>query len=164
MVCLGFEPGAAGWKAHTNPLSYGGTPGTYLWGQTTIKHLRCAIIYLWLCRLPTYSKETFVLLVPGWWECEKEREGEREKESAISRERVSLGHSRPEVSLSNKLSLSYNLLSANKKASTPFSRMNFFHGPAFRRIWSIELKRLKLRQSMLLDLKRYSLLLMKWTL
>ena len=25
MVCLGFEPGAAGWKAHTNPLSYGGT-------------------------------------------------------------------------------------------------------------------------------------------
>ena len=26
MVCLGFEPGAAGWKARTNPLSYGGTP------------------------------------------------------------------------------------------------------------------------------------------
>ena len=26
MVCLGFEPGAAGWKAETNPLSYGGTP------------------------------------------------------------------------------------------------------------------------------------------
>ena len=26
MVCLGFEPGAAGWKAQTNPLSYGGTP------------------------------------------------------------------------------------------------------------------------------------------
>ena len=25
MVCLGFEPGAAGWKAQTNPLSYGGT-------------------------------------------------------------------------------------------------------------------------------------------
>ena len=25
MVCLGFEPGAAGWKARTNPLSYGGT-------------------------------------------------------------------------------------------------------------------------------------------
>ena len=29
MVCLGFEPGAAGWKAQTNPLSYGRTP-TYL--------------------------------------------------------------------------------------------------------------------------------------
>ena len=26
MVCLGLEPGAAGWKALTNPLSYGGTP------------------------------------------------------------------------------------------------------------------------------------------
>ena len=26
MVCLGVEPGAAGWKAQTNPLSYGGTP------------------------------------------------------------------------------------------------------------------------------------------
>ena len=26
MVCLGLEPRAAGWKAQTNPLSYGGTP------------------------------------------------------------------------------------------------------------------------------------------
>ena len=26
MVCLGFEPWVAGWKAQTNPLSYGGTP------------------------------------------------------------------------------------------------------------------------------------------
>ena len=26
MVCLGFEPRVAGWKAQTNPLSYGGTP------------------------------------------------------------------------------------------------------------------------------------------
>ena len=25
MVCLGLEPGAAGWKVQTNPLSYGGT-------------------------------------------------------------------------------------------------------------------------------------------
>ena len=23
---LGLEPGAAGWQAQTNPLSYGGTP------------------------------------------------------------------------------------------------------------------------------------------
>ena len=30
MVCLGFEPGVAGWKAETNPLSYG---GTVLFGQ-----------------------------------------------------------------------------------------------------------------------------------
>ena len=26
MACLGVEPGAAGWKAQMNPLSYGGTP------------------------------------------------------------------------------------------------------------------------------------------
>ena len=26
MVCLGLEPGAAGWQAQTNPLGYGGTP------------------------------------------------------------------------------------------------------------------------------------------
>ena len=30
MVCLGFEPGAVGWKAQTNPLSYSGTPGANL--------------------------------------------------------------------------------------------------------------------------------------
>ena len=30
MVCLGLEPGAAGWKAQTNPLSYGGTPINYV--------------------------------------------------------------------------------------------------------------------------------------
>ena len=26
MVCLGLEPGVAGWKAQTNPLSYSSTP------------------------------------------------------------------------------------------------------------------------------------------
>ena len=26
MVCLGFEPGVAGWKVQTNPLSYCSTP------------------------------------------------------------------------------------------------------------------------------------------
>ena len=26
MVCLGLKPGAAGWKAKMNPLSYGGIP------------------------------------------------------------------------------------------------------------------------------------------
>ena len=26
MVCSGVEPGVAGWKAQTNPLSYGSTP------------------------------------------------------------------------------------------------------------------------------------------
>ena len=26
MVCLGVEPGVAGWEAQTNPLIYGGNP------------------------------------------------------------------------------------------------------------------------------------------
>ena len=26
MASLGLKPGASGWKAQTNPLSYGGTP------------------------------------------------------------------------------------------------------------------------------------------
>ena len=30
MLCLGLEPGAAGWKAITNPLSYCGTPSVQL--------------------------------------------------------------------------------------------------------------------------------------
>ena len=29
MVCFGLEPGAAEWKAQTNPLSYGDTPRTF---------------------------------------------------------------------------------------------------------------------------------------
>ena len=27
-MCLGLEPSVAGWKVQTNPLSYGGTPGS----------------------------------------------------------------------------------------------------------------------------------------
>ena len=30
MVCLGLEPGAAGWKAQTNPQNYDRTPKKYL--------------------------------------------------------------------------------------------------------------------------------------
>ena len=30
MVCLGHEPGAAGWKVQINQLSYGGTPSMHL--------------------------------------------------------------------------------------------------------------------------------------
>ena len=29
-MCLGLEPGAAGWQAQTNPLSYGGPPNNVL--------------------------------------------------------------------------------------------------------------------------------------
>ena len=38
MVCLGFKPGAAGWKAQMNPLSYSGTPNSifyYIYFQST---------------------------------------------------------------------------------------------------------------------------------
>ena len=56
MVCLGFEPGAAGWKAQTNPLSYGGTP------TTTTKKLFVLQIrsYLktWLNKVSSYQVVT----------------------------------------------------------------------------------------------------------
>ena len=37
MVCLGLEPGAAGWKTQTNPLSYGGTPSQNVNGPPVVK-------------------------------------------------------------------------------------------------------------------------------
>ena len=40
MVCLEFEPGASGWKAQTNPPSYGGTPWPlYLIGCKYLLHI-----------------------------------------------------------------------------------------------------------------------------
>ena len=33
MVCLGFEPGAGGWKAQTIPLSYDATSATFHHGN-----------------------------------------------------------------------------------------------------------------------------------
>ena len=45
MVCLGLEHGAAGWRALTNPLSYGGTH-TY--------------IYLPYLPMPTYMYVSFL--------------------------------------------------------------------------------------------------------
>ena len=30
MVCLGFEPGVAGWKVQMNPLNYSGPPSPHL--------------------------------------------------------------------------------------------------------------------------------------
>ena len=46
MVCLGFEAGAAEWKAPTNPLSYGGTPTCTLFKRS------------YLFRLPTRAKRS----------------------------------------------------------------------------------------------------------
>ena len=47
MVCLGLEPGAAGWKAQTNPLSYGGTPKQ----QTLLNRMKGPLVSY---QMPTY--------------------------------------------------------------------------------------------------------------
>ena len=42
MVCLGLEPGAAGWKAQTNPLSYCGTNNRNIFFRVEIwRRRRC---------------------------------------------------------------------------------------------------------------------------
>ena len=33
MVCLGLEPRVGGWKAQTNPMSYGSTPTVNFFAQ-----------------------------------------------------------------------------------------------------------------------------------
>ena len=46
MVFLGFEPGASGWKAQTNPLSYGDPQPLYICYLVTSvmnKHLKCLV-------------------------------------------------------------------------------------------------------------------------
>ena len=50
MTCLGVEPRAAGWKAQTNPLSYGGTP-----------------IFLSIFKLKKYSLSQIVPIDVGKW-------------------------------------------------------------------------------------------------
>ena len=43
MVCLVLEPGAAGWKAQTNPLSFAGTQQFHFFAEkkTEIKLEQC---------------------------------------------------------------------------------------------------------------------------
>ena len=60
MVCLGFEPGVAGWKAQKNPLSYGGTPKimfTYrtIWKGKKVKKLDFSLIHT-ICRIAVRSR------------------------------------------------------------------------------------------------------------
>ena len=57
MVCLGLEPGVAGWKVQTNPLCYGGTPSfVHLWSfQTPIQVLKDII---WKIMHLVYDKAT----------------------------------------------------------------------------------------------------------
>ena len=42
MVCLGLKPGAEGWKAQTNPLSWGGTPNNSVFFKRT-RHVTNAV-------------------------------------------------------------------------------------------------------------------------
>ena len=51
MVCLGFEPRAAGWKAQTNPLSYGGTPSQciFSWIKQLYEHSTYLQVLLRIC-------------------------------------------------------------------------------------------------------------------
>ena len=49
MLCLGVKPGAAGWKAQTNPLSYCGRP---------LLHL--PILIPFLGRIRTYDRAVYV--------------------------------------------------------------------------------------------------------
>ena len=54
MVCLGFEPGAAKWKAQTNPLSYGGTPTEIF---ISIKDVSCIeVTYLFRLLIIVFTK------------------------------------------------------------------------------------------------------------
>ena len=46
MVCLGFEPGAAGWKVQTNPLSISPNNATFNFSST----LLAARTTAWFCR------------------------------------------------------------------------------------------------------------------
>ena len=47
MVCLGFEPGAAGLKARTNPLSYSGTRPLSLFARLPISSIKPEVPSVW---------------------------------------------------------------------------------------------------------------------
>ena len=57
MVCLGFEPGAAGWKAQMKPWSYGGHPTDVMRGSMSFIERRNYLIFqnfsqsYWCCCL-----------------------------------------------------------------------------------------------------------------
>ena len=60
MMCLGLEAVAAGWKAQTNPLSYGGTPKFF--NGDTLSHLPPHSLSLPLS--PSLSLSLFLFLSP----------------------------------------------------------------------------------------------------
>ena len=52
MVCLGFEPRAAGWKAQTNPLSYGGIPDVIM-----------LLLTSWIGRNGLFDTNSFLIIL-----------------------------------------------------------------------------------------------------
>ena len=64
MVCLGFEPGAAGWKARTNPLSYGGTPVQTFFPNDSFFHSELSTFCSPLAR--TITRKRVITLRPYW--------------------------------------------------------------------------------------------------
>ena len=57
---MGLEPGAAGWKAQTNPLSYDGTPGGF-----SVKCFHSRDIGMQTLRLPIVG-QTFIHCATNW--------------------------------------------------------------------------------------------------
>ena len=68
MVCLGIEPGAAGWKVTTKPLSYGSTPRIKLFILSCYKKKRhisvCKTRTINLIDYPSYFKKD---IMGQWW-------------------------------------------------------------------------------------------------
>ena len=59
MACLGVDPGAVGWKAQTNPLSYGGTQ------ELVMFTIDIEPLVLVLSRLPC-THITYETVTLGW--------------------------------------------------------------------------------------------------
>ena len=66
MVYLGLEPGVAGWKAQTNPLSNGGTPFCNIFPAVRRLQIFCralVVVVLWLtCPPSTVISQVKILL------------------------------------------------------------------------------------------------------
>ena len=60
MVYLGLEPGATGWQAQTNPLSYGSIQSTYLLNMTSLNSKMVQICLLILTNLGIFLNILFL--------------------------------------------------------------------------------------------------------
>ena len=65
MLCLGFEPGAARWKAKTDPLSFGGRPSiNFVTCHLKVLNLTYVVLYLCPCwsrsRVMDFAEHTLV--------------------------------------------------------------------------------------------------------